>query len=112
LFVSSTFQTKTNPIVHRVHRMVSNRETGWAGDFFKTVVCSFSDFTGKHITLNPRIYDIDSSKHLKENIKDVTQLIGESGVFPAIPVANLLSTVSNVLLGFIEKIDQHDKIID
>jgi len=113
LFIATKFQIGTSPIVQRVHKYEEKRKIGHVGPFFKSVVCSFSDFRSNDIILNTQVYDIDSWKYLKEHVDDVSNLIGTTGIFPAIvPYAPIVTKIAQALVNLIEKSDSHEPIID
>ena len=113
LLITTRFQTGTSPIIQRVHKYAPNRKIGFAEDFFKTIVCSFQDYTSHHLTLHTQIYDVDNYKDFKNNLEDFTNLVGETGVFTAItPYIGPLSKIANSFVNLLEKLDTHDAIID
>lgn len=66
LLIVSNFQTGTAPIVQRIHYLKKGQKINQiVGDFFKTLVCSFSDFKDNHITLQIQVYDIDQYDDIK-----------------------------------------------
>lgn len=113
LFIATSFQTGTSPTIQRVHKYEEKRKIGHVGPFFKSVVCSFSDFSSRDIILNTQVYDIDSWRYLKEHVDDISNLIGNTGIFPVIvPYAPIVAKIAQALLDLIEKSDSHEKIID
>lgn len=113
LLITTSFQVGTNPTVQRVHKYSPNRKIGFSEDFFKSIVCSFEDFTNNHITIKSQIFDVDSYRDFKENVNDFTKLIGESGLFPVVSsFVSIGSTISNSFFSLLEKLDSHDAIID
>ena len=113
LFIATKFQTGTNPLVQRVHKYEEKRKIGHVGPFFKSVVCSFSDFRSNDIILNTQVYDIDSWKYLKEHVDDVSNLIGSAGIFPAlVPYVPMAIKFAQAFANLLEKSDSHEKIID
>ncbi|MGD8300165.1 MAG: hypothetical protein PVG77_05645, partial [Nitrosopumilaceae archaeon] len=113
LLITTSFQVGTNPIVQRVHKYSPNRKIGFSNDFFKSIVCSFEDFTNNHITIKSQIFDVDSYRDFKDNLNDFTKLIGESGFFPVVSsFVSIGSTISNSFFSLLEKLDSHDAIID
>jgi len=113
LLITTSFQVGTHPTVQRVHKYTPNRKIGFAEDFFKSIVCSFQDFTSNHINIRSQIFDVDSYKDFESNVSDFTKLIGDSGIFSTVsPYLSLGSTVANSFLDLLDRLDSHDAIID
>jgi len=114
LFISTSHQTGSTPIVQRVHEFIPCKELGRVGPFFKSIVCSFSDFKSKHLTLRLQIYDVDDYSDVIELAGDVSKfLAAASGIFPvAAPYLSIGSTAAKSIVELVNKVDKHDRIID
>jgi hypothetical protein len=115
LLIVSNFQTGTAPIVQRIHYLKKGQKINQIiGNFFKTLVCSFSDFKDKHITLQTQIYDIDQYDDIKKVIDSASSLAGNISVtFPvAAPYVAMGTSVAKGVTELLNKLDEHDPIID
>lgn len=115
LLVVSGFQSGMSPIVQRVHYLMKDKPINeMLSDFYKTLVCSFTDFQDNHVTLHVQVYDIDDHEDVKEFVKSASSLAGNvAGTFPVItPYVAMGSAVATGLAGLISSIEEHDKIID
>jgi hypothetical protein len=115
LLIVSNFQTGTAPIVQRIHYLKKGQRINQiVGDFFKTLVCSFSDFKENHITLQTQIYDIDQYDDIKGLIDSGSSLGGNISVtFPVVtPYVAMGTAVAKGLTNLLERLDDHDPIID
>ena len=114
LLISTAFQTGTEPIVQRVHNFFPKRKVGWNGPFFKTVVCSFTDFTKNRLTLHVQVYDVDDYQKIVENVSGLTKLLSNaSSIFPVLtPYVSAGTTAATALTDLIDKADEHESIID
>ena len=115
LMIVSSFQTGTSPTVQRIHFYKRKQEINqWVGNFFKTLVCSFSDFSYSHVTLRTQVYDIDDYEKYKDLFSAISQASGSVSVtFPVIAAytAAAIPAVSSIF-EFVNSLDQHDKILD
>ncbi len=86
LLVVSNFQTGTAPVVQRIHYLKKGQKINQiVGNFYKTLVCSFSDFRDSHITLQTQVYDIDQYDEFKNVITAASSLAGNiSATFPVV----------------------------
>ena len=86
LLIVSNFQTGTAPIVQRIHYLKKGQKINQiVGDFFKTLVCSFSDFKDNHVTLQTQVYDIDEYDEIKDTVSAASSLAGNISVtFPVV----------------------------
>jgi len=115
LLIVSNFQTGTAPIVQRIHYLKKGQKINQiVGDFFKTLVCSFSDFKENHITLQTQVYDIDQYDDIKGVVDSASSLAGNISVtFPVVaPFVAMGTTVAKGLTDLLERLDEHDAIID
>jgi hypothetical protein len=115
LLIVSSFQTGTAPIVQRIHYLKKGQKINQIiGDFYKTLVCSFSDFKDKHITLQTQVYDIDQYDDIKETVDSASSLAGNISVtFPVVaPYVAMGTSVVKGLTGLLDKLDEHESIID
>ena len=115
LLIVSNFQTGTAPTVNRIHYLKKGQKINQIiGNFFKTLVCSFSDFKDKHITLQTQVYDIDQYDDIKGVVDSASSLAGNISVtFPVVaPYVALGTSVAKGLTELLNKLDEHDAIID
>jgi hypothetical protein len=86
LLIVSNFQTRTAPIVQRIHYLKKGQRINQiVGDFFKTLVCSFSDFKENHVTLQTQVYDIDQYDDIKGIVDSGSSFAGNISVtFPVV----------------------------
>jgi hypothetical protein len=78
------------------------------------LICSFSDFKDKHITLQTQVYDIDQYDDIKEVVDSVSSLAENISVtFPVVtPYVAMGTSVAKGLTGLLDKLNEHDAIID
>lgn len=115
LLIVSNFQTGTAPIVQRIHYLKKGQKINQiVGDFFKTLVCSFSDFKDNHVTLQTQVYDIDEYDEIKDTVAAASSLAGNISVtFPVVaPYVAMGTAVAKGLTELLDKLDKHDAIID
>jgi hypothetical protein len=115
LLVLTSFQTGTDPTVDRIHLNHPKLEYGqWVGDFFKSLVCSFSDIKYSQVTIRTHVYDIDDFDKYKETLSAVNAASGSISVtFPVIaPFTAVALPAIRGILDVINSLDSHDSIID
>ncbi len=115
LLVLTSFQTGTDPTVDRIHLYQPKLEYGqWVGDFFKSLVCSFSDFKSSNVTIRTRVHDIDDFDKYKETLTSVSEASGSISVtFPVIaPFAAVALPAIKGIVNMIDSLDDHESIID
>jgi hypothetical protein len=115
LLILSSFQTEVEAKVQRLHAFKQDqRIKERIGDFYNSMVCSFSDFKYDHITLGTHVYDVDSY----DDAKRIGGVIDEAArnitvLFPIIaPFVALENSVSASLVKLLDMVDEHDTIID
>lgn len=112
LMIVTKFQIGDEPPVERLHFMQKDTDLGWHDDFFNDVVFSTRDFTGDRLTLQLRVYDVDSVD--EELIGSVQKLAEQvAGLFPQL--APYLGAVDFAVSSFVElvdNIDDHDRILN
>lgn len=114
LLILSNFQVGTAPTVTRFHYFKEKQKIGEViGNFFNTLVCSYSDFKDSHLTLQIQAFDVDSYSSIREIFSGITKLAGNAAVtFPVVsPYATAVGVTSS-LLGLIDNIDKHDLIME
>ena len=115
LLIVSSFQTGTSPTVQRIHYYKNKQEIHqWIGNFFKSLVCSFTGFNDSHITLRLQIYDIDDYEKWKDVLSSISSFGQHASVtFPVIaPYVTVGLPAATGILELVDKLDEHDKIID
>ena len=115
LLIVSNFQTGTAPIVQRIHYLKKGQKINQIiGNFFKTLVCSFSDFKENHITLQTQVYDIDQYDDIEGVVDSASSLAGNISVtFPVVaPYVAMGTSVAKGLTGLLDELDEHHPIID
>jgi len=115
LLIVTSFQTGTSPTVQRVHFLRQEQKINeFVGDFFKTMVCSFSDFQDNHITLQTQVYDIDNYDKINDIVSAASSMAGNAvGTFPVIgPYIAAGKAVASSMLELINQLNKHDPIID
>jgi hypothetical protein len=83
-------------------------------NFFDSVIYSTKDFKYDIFNLNIQVYDIDNYDKYKEILSAISGMGNSLAVnFPALsPFAAITIPGANGILNLIDKIDEHDKIID
>ncbi len=115
LLIASNFQTGTSPTVQMVHFLKEKQPIGeFVGNFFKTMVCSFTDFQDNHLTLECHVYDIDSYEDVKDMVSSISSMAGNfAGTFPVIaPYLAAGNTIARAIAELRNSLDKHDAIID
>jgi hypothetical protein len=115
LFISSNHKTGSSPKVQRIH-YYKDREpiNRLFSNFFVSVIYSTKDFKYDIFNLNIQVYDIDNYDKYKEILSAISGMGNSLAVnFPALsPFAAITIPGANGILNLIDKIDEHDKIID
>jgi len=115
LLIVTSFQTGTSPSVQRVHFLRQEQKINeFIGDFFKTMVCSFSDFQDNHITLQTQVYDVDNYEKINDIVSATSSMTGNVvGSFPVIgPYIAAGKALASSILELVNQLDKHDPIID
>lgn len=112
LMVVTKFQIGNEPPVERLHFMQKNAKLGWHGDFFNDIVYSTQDFSGKRLTLQLRVYDVDNVNEAL--IGSAEQLAKQAaGLFPQLaPYLGIVDFAVGPLVELVDNIDDHDEILD
>lgn len=112
LMIVTKFQLGDEPPVERLHFMDKDVELGWHDDLFHSVVYSTPDYSGKRLTLQLRVYDVDNVN--EELIGSVKQLSGRAaGLFPQLaPYLGVVNFAVGPVVELVNNIDEHDEILN
>lgn len=112
LMVVTKFQLGDEPPVERLHFMEQDVGLGWHDDFFHSVVYSTQDYSGKRLTLQLRVYDVDNVN--EELIGSAKQLSEHAaGLFPQLaPYLGVVNFAVGPVVELVNNIDEHDKILN
>ena len=115
LFISSNHKTGSTPKVQRIHYYKDKEPINRLySNFFDSVIYSTKDFKYDVFNINIQVYDIDSYDKYKEVLSAISGMGNSLAVnFPALsPFTAITIPGANGILNLIDKIDEHDKIID
>lgn len=112
LMIVTKLQLGDEPPVERLHFMKKDVGLGWHDDFFHSVVYSTPDYSGKRLTLQLRVYDVD--KVNQELIGSVKQLSDRTaGLFPQLaPYLGVVNFAVGPVVELVNNIDEHDEILN
>jgi hypothetical protein len=115
LLIVSSFQTGTRPTVQMVHFLKEKQKINeFVGDFYKTLVCSFSDFKDNHLTLQTQVFDIDDAGDIRDTISNISSLSANIlAPFPVLmPYLAIGGTIASSITKVMDRLNKHDRIID
>lgn len=110
--IVTSFQFGREPPVQRLHYMGNNVSLGWQGSFFHDTIFATRDWKAKVVSLHVQVYDVDGiSETLMSHVRTAAQSVAVA--FPQLgPYSQAVGSVSQALLGVIDKLDQHDQLLD
>lgn len=112
LMIVTKFQIGNEPPVERLQFMRKDTELGWHDDFFNDLVYSTQDFSGKRLTLQLRVYDVDN---VDEGLIGSVEQFAEqaAGLFPQLaPYLGVVDFAVGPLVELVNNIDDHDEILN
>jgi hypothetical protein len=115
LFISSNHKTGSTPKVQRIHYYKDKEPINKLySNFFDSVIYSTKDFKYDIFHLNIQVYDIDNYDKYKEVLSAISGMGNSLAVnFPALSQITAIAIPgANGILNLIDKINEHDKIID
>ena len=120
LIITTKHLIGSKPSVDKLHFLQRDYPPQkWAGPFFHPVVWTTKDFRGEtdsDITIQVRVYDEDGltpeqQSAISDGLKGATTAL--SFAFPAFaPFAGLASGLGTSLVNLIDRLDEHDQIVD
>jgi hypothetical protein len=112
LMIVTKFQLGDEPPVERLHFMEKDVGLGWHDDFFHSVVYSTPDYSGKRLTVQLRVYDVDTVD--EGLIGSVRQLSEQAaGLFPQLaPYLGVVTFAVGPVVELVNNIDEHDEILN
>ncbi len=122
-FISTLYSLGSEPEIKKVHAYKENVDLGQVQNIRKdNIVFSITDFNKSHLTLNPKVYEIDESVKQKltklfknDENAGILKSVGDiaTGFYPILgPYIPILIGVAGGVIEFMDKIQKHAQIID
>lgn len=112
LMIVTKFQLGDEPPVDRLHFVEKDVGLGWHDDFFHSVVYTTPDYSGKRLTLQLRVYDVDNvNEELVGSFKQLSDRA--AGLFPQLtPYLGVVNFAVGPMIELVNNIDEHDEILN